>query len=495
MKKSFILCLTAFLLSSNSFAQPWYITRGTLNSVDVSWGLDVDSAGNIYWAVEEKNPTPYGFYDINLYKIDSNAQEVWHSIPYGESFNDVGFIVKVSGQNVYVGGRQDSNIFQTLTDPLVLSYDISNGALNWPYLYNTSPDYGYEEIDGLAIEPDGIYFTGWTQGQGANNMNVIIQKISLTGALDWSTTWDYDSLERHDGANGHLVMDDDHIYIAAHVNRTNLLSVDGDGALVCFNRTDGSYQWETTWGGSSYDDALGLTISSDSMLYMVGHTGSYGNGAQVYLNKYTRNGQLKWSRLWGGTGAEISRALVTDGDSMLYVAGTTTSYGNGGYDIFVLKYDSSGTLKDSLFWGGARNDVFHDIVISGDYIYIVGETKNFNGTQSDSTEQALLLKINCRTMQAPDSAATGIFNTSVFEKKNIEIYPNPFCETTTLEIVKWINQEYELKIYDLFGREVRKSKIPNQKSQISKEDLPCGMYLFQVNENKQLISSGKLIIQ
>jgi hypothetical protein len=482
MKKIFqyVLLLTIFMMSANSFAQPWYITRGTSNSVDVSWGLDVDNAGNIYWAVEEKNPTPNGFFDINLYKIDQNAQEVWHSAPFGGPFNDVGFIVKVYGQNVYVAGRQDSNIFQTLTDPLVLSYNTSNGGLNWSYIYNPSPDYGYEEIDGLSIQPDGIYFTGWTQGPGTNNMNVMIQKISLSGTLDWANTWDYDNLGRHDGANGHLVMDDNYIYIAAHVNRTDVFSADGDGALVCFNRSNGAYQWDVTWGGSSYDDALGLTMSSDSLLYMVGHTPVFGSGQQVYLNKYTRSGQLKWSRIWGGTGSEISRALATDGDSIIYVAGTTTTYGNGGYDIFVLKYDTAGTLIDSLFWGGTRNEVFHDVVMLDDYLYIVGETKSFTGSPIDSTEQAFLLKINGRTMQAPDSTMTGIIQTSLNEHNLVNIYPNPFSVTTTLEITNGKAQNYDLKIYNIFGNIVFEKYLSSNQETLNM-DLLGGMYFLQVS--------------
>lgn len=218
IKKSITGVATMFLLLSifyvsNCNAQPWYITRGFANSVDVAWGVDVDSVGNIYWAVEQKNPQPYGFFDINLYKIDPNAQQIWQSSPFGGTFNDVAFIVKVYGQNVYLAGRQDSNIWQTQTDPLVLSYNNSSGALNWAYIYDPVPDYGYEEIDGLSIQPDGIYFTAWSQGPGINNMNVLVQKISLTGQFIWSNTWDYNNLGRHDGANGHLVIDDNYIYI------------------------------------------------------------------------------------------------------------------------------------------------------------------------------------------------------------------------------------------------------------------------------------------
>ena len=106
--------------------------------------------------------------------------------------------------------------------------------------------------------------------------------------------------------------DDKFIYTAGHVNRANIASLDGDGALVCFSRINGAYQWHVTWSGTLYDDALGLTMSADSMLYMVGYHGTYDKGSQIYLNKYSRTGQLIWNRIWGGSKAEDARALVAD---------------------------------------------------------------------------------------------------------------------------------------------------------------------------------------
>ena len=277
-----------------------------------------------------------------------------------------------------------------------------------------------------------------------------------------------------------MEMDNNFIYIAGHVNHTNISSLDGDGALVCFSRSNGTYQWHVTWGGALYDDALGMTMSSDSMLYVTGYTGSFGNGSQNYLNKYTRTGQLKWSRIWGGSGTEDSRSLVTDGDSMIYVVGATSSYGNGLKDIFVLKYDTSGTLLDSLFWGGAYDETAKDVAMSGDYLYITGETKSYGNGQiiGDHKSDCLLLKINGRTMQSPDSAMTNVYEMKDSDE-NIFVYPNPTngYVRTRIKDLDLINAE--LKIFDVFGKEVFKFEIINLISEIH-FGLPSGMYFLQV---------------
>ena len=339
---------------------------------------------------------------------------------------------------------------------MVSSYNVSNGNFNWFYTYNPVPDYGYEEIDGLTVQTDGVFLTGWKQQANANDMDFLIQKIDFSGNLVWTNTWDYNSLGKFDGANGHCEMDNNFIYAAGHVNRTNISSLDGDGALVCFSRLNGNYQWHVTWGGALYDDALGMTMSSDSMLYVTGYTGSFGNGSQNYLNKYTRTGQLAWSKLWGGSGTEDSRALVTDADSIIYVVGTTSSYGNGAKDIFVLKYDSAGTRIDSLFWGGVFDETAKDVAFYNGYLYITGETESFgNGLiNGDYRSDGLLLKINGRTMQAPDSLMTAAFDENN-DSENIIIYPNPSGGIFTISCPELNIENAEPKIYDVLGREMR----------------------------------------
>jgi hypothetical protein len=490
-----ILFFLLQFLFTNSFGQLWYITSG-LSADDDAWGVDVDSAGNVYWAVEEKDQWPYWYFNIFFFKIDSSAHQVWQNPPWGGTYNDIAFITTVKNSKVYLSGRADSNTSPTSGDALVLSYDNLNGGFNWQYNFNPVPDYGYQEIDDLISQPDGIYLSGWNQSQDTNDMDFLVQKISLTGQLIWSYTWDYNDLGRFDGANGHMAMDDNFLYLAGHVNRTNIGSFDGDGALVCFSRINGAYQWNVTWGGALYDDALGLTMSSDSMLYVVGYTGSFENGSQTWLNKYSRSGQLKWSRLWGGTGTEDSRALVADGDSIIFVVGSTSSYGKGGKDIFILKFDSAGTLIDSLFWGGAYDEVAHDVAKFGNYLYITGRTHSYgNGKiNGDHKSDGLLLKVNGKTMQAPDSSMTHIDSPFPDLQGSVVIYPNPCTNSLTIRITDQPEASpYELNIFNLLGDNVFQKSLTKSQETIGM-NFPCGLYIFKITNKQGNIYEGKIII-
>lgn len=88
-------------------------------------------------------------------------------------------------------------------------------------------------------------------------------------------------------------------------------------------------------------------------------------------------------------------------------------------------------------------------------------------------------------------------NSSIVEENtSVNVYPNPFSETTTFEITNSATKNYEIRIYDLFGREVKKYEIKNQTTEISRDELPSGMYIYQVMDDKnQFISSGKLMVQ
>lgn len=474
---TFLLCLLAGA-ACQAQSDPWYLVRGNI-STDDSWGLDTDSDGHVYWTTVHKNPPPNGFYDVYLYRIAPDGRQLWRSDPYGGAFNDVAFPVRVAGGYVYAAGRTDYNIWQTDTDPLVLCFDRSTGARVWDYVYTRTPDFGYEEIDGLSIQPDGIFFTAWTKGEAANDMNIMVQQLSHAGQFVRCAVWDYKDLKKHDGANGHMVMDAGHMYVAAHVGKTSVLSGDGNAALVCFRRSDLSFEWVSEWGGTSWDHGLGLTMSSDSMLYMVGHTGSYGGLQQFFIAKFSRSGNLVWSRLWGGSGAELSRAVVTDGDSVIYAAGTTTSNASNDQNIFVLKYDSSGTLLDSLVWGGDRKEVCRDLAFHDGYLYIAGMTESFHQTPGDTASDALLLKVHGRGMRAPDPALS--VERVASGEPSFRCYPNPAGETVRIELESaGTPRAWELRIADMAGRTVTTASSVRSSEEIDIRSLPAGVYVARV---------------
>jgi len=484
-------CLCLMLAASWGYSQSdlWYLTRGGQN-LDQAWGVDVDSSGNIYFATCEIPLFSY-FFNIYLYKFDQSGNEIWESQPWGGDFNDKAFITIVKAPYVYMAGRTDKNINLNSADAFVLAFNMNNGELVWQYTWDGGA--GYEEVDGLVVEEDGIYISGWTAGVSTSN-DFLLQKLSLDGQLIWSQTWGTD---KWDEANGHIVVDENHIYVAGRINGTAQLSFDGDAVLACFRRLDGSYQWHKTWGGSSYDNASGMTASLDSYLYLVGVTYNYGNGSQIFLLKYTKIGELIWSSQWGGSKGEFARAIVADGDSIIYIAGKTDSYGAGANDIVLLKFNSDGTLRWDKTWGGKDTDASHDLVAYGDYLYIAGDTQSYGAGKWD----ALLLKLNRRTRDFPTSVTE--INESPRTFHLGQNYPNPFNPETVIKYQLSRASEVEISIFNLLGQKVTTLVRANQTAGLHKtiwngkdkwgQPVASGFYLYQL-KSSDFVAVKKMVL-
>jgi hypothetical protein len=81
--------------------------------------------------------------------------------------------------------------------------------------------------------------------------------------------------------------------------------------------------------------------------------------------------------------------------------------------------------------------------------------------------------------------------------KNISVkaYPNPFQTESTLEIVGAENQVLTLKIVDAMGKTVQTQTSNQSNLRISRENLPTGLYFYQLFGDEQLLNTGKLIAE
>lgn len=79
---------------------------------------------------------------------------------------------------------------------------------------------------------------------------------------------------------------------------------------------------------------------------------------------------------------------------------------------------------------------------------------------------------------------------------SLHIYPNPFGEKTTLRIPGFHFTAAEVKILDVFGREIFTETINSPGPHtIHKGNLPNGIYFIRVLREGEMIGSSKLIIQ
>jgi hypothetical protein len=350
----------------------WSLVRGTQKS-DQAWGVDVDGQGDVYLAAFEQKPGEW-FTDMAIYKFTSQGEQVWRA-SWGGKFQEKAFIIQVDEPYVYVGGTvYRSGGFED-SDMVVLALDAGDGHVVWEFTWGK--ENVYDEVDGLIVEQDAIYVSGWTTNIDTG-CDVGLLKLDRDGNLIWAKSWGQAGF---DEADGQMVVDDQYIYIAGRLNGVN--AIFGGNALIAkFSKDSGDYVMHATWNGKGGADALGLT-SDGEYLYAVGIS-----GAQIILLKYDKDLNLVWNREWGGSKDESARSVAVDPEGNLLIVGKTASYGNGLNDIVLLKYSLQGDLLWFKTWGGSQDDTPHSLVVDGDFVYLAAETRSFGLGEND----ALLIK-------------------------------------------------------------------------------------------------------
>jgi hypothetical protein len=83
------------------------------------------------------------------------------------------------------------------------------------------------------------------------------------------------------------------------------------------------------------------------------------------------------------------------------------------------------------------------------------------------------------------------------EQLILTIYPNPFKECATIAISNSATtlEEFELKIYNLLGDELRSIKLTNNTSTaFQKGNLSQGIYVYRLYSNSKIVRNGKIVV-
>ncbi len=358
--------------------------------MDESWGIAFASNGDLLVATHQSPPLE--FPDAHIYRMTPGGTVVWHK-QWGGDWSELIYMAKVEDGVLYLGGSRYTGFWPSSADALLLALDVETGEELWSFTWDNAS--GYEEIDGIVIEPDGIYLSGWTQTPSTSN-DAFVMKLTPEREIVWMETW---GSERSDGANGHLEADADRLYIAAHYD-ADILGFGGAAALVAFDKATGAKVWDVfdDTPGFGMESGLGLALDSDR-LYMVGMIpGEQQLGMQLALWAYDTDGVEIWKSTWGGNGDELSRAVAVDSrNNSLVVTGNTSTIGAGKSDFAFLRFDFEGELLETRTWGGPGDDVSHDFILDGDTGAVVGETQSFGEGKMD----ALVMRFQHRPWVLP----------------------------------------------------------------------------------------------
>ena len=91
------------------------------------------------------------------------------------------------------------------------------------------------------------------------------------------------------------------------------------------------------------------------------------------------------------------------------------------------------------------------------------------------------------------NCATGINSIDLFSA-GINIYPNPSTGKFTIEETKDKIQGTSLEIYNLLGENIYSSQLNSDKTEIDLNKQPKGIYFYQLQSDRKILRTGKIII-
>lgn len=139
------------------------------------------------------------------------------------------------------------------------------------------------------------------------------------------------------------------------------------------------------FGGNGYDVGYDVKQTLDNGYIITGSTSSFGQGnTDLYLVKLDSMGNRKFEKSFGSYNNEIGKSVLQLLDSSYVTVGYTNSIGIGGYDIFLLKTDKKGNLLWQKTIGGSDWDFAYSLQTTFDGGFVIaGTTYSFGYGNAD----------------------------------------------------------------------------------------------------------------
>lgn len=315
-----------------------------------SWGGKVQGYGYGIWGDGStfytcgSTFTTQNNYETLLVKWNAAGNQIWNRT-WGGTRSDSSNSIWGNGTAIYTCGHTYS--FGVGNEDMWLARWDASGNRLWNRTWGGLAD---DVATGVWCDESAVYLTGWTRSfttmPGYAKMALV--KWDAAGNQIWNRTWggtnqDFGKSVWSDGTS---------VYTCGYtysysVGHADLALVKWDG--------DGNVAWSRTWGGSDYDIGFSL-MGHGTDLYTCGYTGSFdAKNRDMLLVKWNASGDLLWNRTWGGASEDYAKAVWTDGTAV-YTCGDTESFGAGAVDMALVRWDANGTQQWNNTWGKSYND-------------------------------------------------------------------------------------------------------------------------------------------
>ena len=259
-------------------------------------------------------------------------------------------------------------------------------ALAWSSYFDNSPQLA--DFNGL-IGRDGtgaIYVGGTSNADSeSGDTDIVLFKTDVNGNRVWSRVFDGPGSYK-DALRDMIVDSAGNIYIAgySYITNTDNPALNSYDYLLLKYNSNGDLLWTKFYGGNpGYDDfARSLKLDAMGNVYLAGYSWGVGTFANYATVKYDSNGNQLWAKRFAGGNGEILNEVEVDAAGNVYVTGYSNRTSAGGSeDIVTIKYNSAGDQQWLNRFNSATDDSDEgyglEVTAAGD-VLVLGETYDFS---------------------------------------------------------------------------------------------------------------------
>ena len=335
-----VLLLISWGCEDENLGTPQSTFTRTFGGSGLDYGNSVQQTmdgGYVIAGIKERQP-PF-LYQVWLIKTHSQGGEEWNKTFGGYSF-DYGLSVQQTMDGGYIVGGNST--VETCADcwsnDFLLIKTDSHGEEEWTKTFG-----GDDEDKGLSVQQttDGGYIiTGITYSFGNGDKDIWLIKVDSQGEKEWDKTFGGSSEDQ--GTCVQQTIDGGYIITGSQYfsgfRRRDIWLIKTD--------SQGGEEWNSTFGEGGSEGGLSVQQTTDGGYIITGSTSSYGNGLlDAFLLKTDSQGKEEWTQTFGGSDYDYGNSVQQTTDGGYIITGQTGSYGNGALDVLLIKTDSQGISK------------------------------------------------------------------------------------------------------------------------------------------------------
>jgi len=544
--KLFTFLILLLAATGNTFSQNWQwgqLLGGGLD--DGAESIARDSAGNIYvtgWFRGASytldtitlNNAFGGTGDVFVAKFTAGGNVIWAK-RYGNVQEEKAMGISVTpagdvyvtgffvGPSIIFGNDTLTNSSSSKNDLFVTKFN-AQGVTQWARKGTGSDhDYGHD----VAVSPDGgVVVTGMfysipltfgtytLTNTNINYTDLFVAKYDAQGNVKWAKQGTGNSPDAGNGidcdANGNIYVTGGSSSNPLTVGSYSLAANVFQAAFLIKYDSAGTVKWARNSSGNDTDEGHEVAVDQLGGVYVVGEYKStnftvatytllnLGN-QDVFVAKYDTSGTGLWARRGSGSSYDRAYSVTTDSAGSCYLTGyfsSGTFYFNGfsyfnissgSGDIFVAKYDKLGNFIWAGTGGGNDYDYGTGIIVNNGKVAICGSFTSPTITLGTTTLTATDGYFDA-FVAGMGNATTGLSDAQLTQNDFV-IAPNPSSGEFTVTGA----DGGVLQVTNVLG-EIVHIEISSASLTRVKLNVPDGVYLVRLVKDREIVAIKKLVI-